>query len=319
MANEFKIKTGLISPKISITDTTVSTSTTTGALTVAGGAGIQGDMWVGGTLHATVSSVANLAGGTAGQVPYQTAPGVTSFYGPGTAGNVLVSNGTSAPTYNNTLSLSGTTGSTSTTTGTLTVGGGVGVAENLYVGGNGVFGSGLTFTPANSNIQTAGSVNSFFQLAVQNKNAGTLATSDIAAFADNGDDTSGFIDMGITSSGYNDPTYSLSGPGDGFLYVTGKSSTVGNLVISTYTPKDIIFSTGGGATANELGRWKHGQGLTIKATTSASGPNSGALQVSNGGAFIAGDLYVGGTINLSGVAVQQIGQITTTAAGWNLP
>jgi len=82
------------------------------------------------------TTATNLAGGTAGQVPYQTAPGVTSFYGPGTAGNVLVSNGTGAPTYNNTLTLTGTTAATSTTTGALQVVGGFGLGGDLFIRGD---------------------------------------------------------------------------------------------------------------------------------------------------------------------------------------
>lgn len=91
-----------------------------------------------GSLTAGVATTAtSLAGGTAGQVPYQTGAGATSFFGPGTAGNVLVSNGTSAPSYNNTLTLSGTTAATSTATGALVVsGGGLGVNGSAYIGGN---------------------------------------------------------------------------------------------------------------------------------------------------------------------------------------
>lgn len=124
---------------ISITDNTAASSTTTGALTVTGGVGIGGDLYVSGTVHGAVTGVittaSNLANGTAGQVPYQTAPGLTSFFGPGTAGNVLVSNGTSAPSYNNTLTLTSTAASTSTSTGALQVRGGVGIAGNTVVGG----------------------------------------------------------------------------------------------------------------------------------------------------------------------------------------
>ena len=85
----------------------------------------------------SASTATNLAGGTAGQVPYQVAPGQTSFYGPGTAGNVLVSNGTSAPSYNNTLTLSSTLASTSTVgSNALYVAGGVGIGQTLYVIGD---------------------------------------------------------------------------------------------------------------------------------------------------------------------------------------
>ena len=115
---------------------TPSTSTSNGTLVVDGGVGISGDVYIGGLLSVQgVGTATNIANGTAGQVPYQTAPGVTSFYGPGTAGDVLVSNGTNAPTYNNTLTLAGTTTATSTQSGALVVAGGVGIGGDLYIGG----------------------------------------------------------------------------------------------------------------------------------------------------------------------------------------
>jgi len=101
---------------LTLSGTTASTSPTTGALTVAGGVGISGNLWVGGSIYGiasingSITTATNLAIGTAGQVPYNTSPGVTSWFGPGVAGNVLVSNGTSAPTYNSTLVLSGDLG-----------------------------------------------------------------------------------------------------------------------------------------------------------------------------------------------------------------
>jgi len=82
----------------------------------------------------SATTATHLASGTAGQVPYQTSPGQTSFFGPGTTGNILVSNGTSAPAYQNTLTLAGTTAATNTTTGALQVKGGVGVGGNIYSG-----------------------------------------------------------------------------------------------------------------------------------------------------------------------------------------
>jgi hypothetical protein len=120
-------------------------STTSGVLQMQGGAGIGGNVWIGGSLNvagginATISgsitTATNLAGGTAGQIPYQTAPGATNFFGPGTAGNVLVSGGTGTPVYQNTLTLTGTTAAASSTTGALTVAGGAGIGGALYVGG----------------------------------------------------------------------------------------------------------------------------------------------------------------------------------------
>jgi hypothetical protein len=178
--------------------TTASTGTTTGALQVQGGAGIGGSVFIGGNLtvggavniYGSINTATNLAGGNAGQIVYQTAPGLsgfvttgtngqilisqgtsgptflstssvyvgnavtanniaggtagqipyqsaantTAFFGPGTAGQVHVSGGTGAPVYQSTLTLAGTTLATSTTTGALVVAGGVGVGGALYVG-----------------------------------------------------------------------------------------------------------------------------------------------------------------------------------------
>lgn len=47
----------------------------------------------------TATTATNLAGGTASQIPYQSAAGTTTFLANGTAGQVLVSAGASAPTW----------------------------------------------------------------------------------------------------------------------------------------------------------------------------------------------------------------------------
>lgn len=59
-------------------------------LTVTGSANITG----------AVSSATNLQGGTAGAIPYQSAPDTTQFV-TGTSGQILTSNGTSAPSFQN--------------------------------------------------------------------------------------------------------------------------------------------------------------------------------------------------------------------------
>ena len=53
----------------------------------------------------TAFTATTILNGTAGQLLYQSAPGVTAFAGPGTAGQLLVSAGTSAPVYTNTASI----------------------------------------------------------------------------------------------------------------------------------------------------------------------------------------------------------------------
>lgn len=252
-----------------------------------------------------VTATNNVLGGAANQIVYQTGTSQTGFIvAPTTASTYLQWTGSAfawasvagfnGGTITNALTINSSTQATSTNTGALQViNGGAGIGGNLYVGGNGIFGSALNFTPANANLQYGGNRQGFLQLAVQNANADTTSTTDIVAFTNNGNDDGGYIDFGITSNAYNDPVYNLSSAGDGFLYVVGTGTAVGKLIISTYQPQDIIFSTGGGATQHELGRWKHATGLQVTTSTTATSTTTGALQVT-GGAGIRGDLYVGG-------------------------
>lgn len=116
----------------------------------------NGTTWVDlATGGSTVSQATNLAGGTAGQVPYQSAPGVTAFSGPGTAGQALVSNGTSGPTFQSIVNSfsGGSTGLTPSTasTGAVVLGG----ILNPASGGTGVNNGTYTIT-LGGNVSTAG-------------------------------------------------------------------------------------------------------------------------------------------------------------------
>jgi len=86
---------------------TQSTGTNSGALQVYGGAGIGGNLYVGGTIYQNGVAVGTGGGGTGGS-----------------------STGTTT-----TFTISNLTPTTSTTTGALVVAGGVGIGQNLNVGG----------------------------------------------------------------------------------------------------------------------------------------------------------------------------------------
>lgn len=58
----------------------------------------SGKLEVDGTA-ASATVALNIAGGTAGSIPYQTDADTTALIAPGTAGYVLTSNGTSAPSW----------------------------------------------------------------------------------------------------------------------------------------------------------------------------------------------------------------------------
>lgn len=194
----------------------------------------------------------------------------------GTAGYVLVSSGAStAPTWQDGLSYLGayawvyggnnvnavknigTTSSFDLPVITnniermrVTTGGNVGIGSSTFNGTNPerlLVNAGST---GNTNYQNVivgkGNTNSYAQLNIQNGNAGTAASSDVVATADNGSETANYIDMGINSSA-NTANY-FGGINDSYLYATGNGvATGGNLYIGTATAsKDVAILVGGG-------------------------------------------------------------------------
>jgi hypothetical protein len=81
----------------------------------------------------------NLAGGAASQIPYQSGAGTTTFIPNGTSGQLLKSNGTSAPSWENASALSVTTFSAGTTgfTPSTATGGAVTLAGTLALANGG--------------------------------------------------------------------------------------------------------------------------------------------------------------------------------------
>ena len=231
------------------------------------------------------TTATNLAGGTAGQVPYQTASGSTSFYGPGTAGQLLVSAGTSAPTYTSTSSIyvnssvnaetlrGGTTGqlvyqSSADTTGFV----GPGTSGQLLVSA----GAGAPTYTSTSSIYVNSSVNAE---TLRGGTTGQLVYQSSA-------DTTGFVGPG---------TYGQ------FLMSTGASSPVYQSTLTSVGSS--ILVTGDSASIN---------------TT------SGALQIVNGGLGVGGGGYFGGIVTATNFVGSLVGTASsannlTGGAGGSLP
>ncbi len=131
---------------VSISHSTASTTFSNGALTVSGGVGIGGSLYVGGT-GSSISGVRIASGAITAGAWNGTIIGVqyggTGANLTGLSGVLVVSSGTvSASTTPNIYSATGTSlylsassPSTSTTTGALTVPGGVGIGGSVSVGG----------------------------------------------------------------------------------------------------------------------------------------------------------------------------------------
>ena len=116
VAQKLTIELTTVTTTLVITDDIIQTlntssavSTTTGALRIAGGAGIGGNLWVGGiiygTLNGSVSSATNIVGGGAGYIPIQSAPGITTFISTGSIGSLLQMQAGNTATWLSTASL----------------------------------------------------------------------------------------------------------------------------------------------------------------------------------------------------------------------
>lgn len=296
---------------LTLTGSTVASNTNSGALVVQGGVGIWGALYVGGSLTAAsvvgtstnAITATNIALGTAGQLPYQSAIGVTAFTGPGTTGEILVSRNNSGPVFQNTLTLAGTTSATSTNSGALQVVGGVGIGGALYVGGS-ITGS-LTGTATSANnltggaagsipIQSASGTTAYIPLGLNgyilSVTAGNTATWVSTAGLSAGNATTSSNLLGGTAG---QVPYQSS---PGITTFTGPGSE-GEVLVSRGTTGPIYSNT-----------------LTIGGTTNATNSYTGALQV-RGGIGIVKDLYVGGLAGIVGnVTLESSGASTATGA-----
>jgi len=212
----------------------------------------------------------NLQSGTAGQIPYQQSPGLTGFFGPGTAGDILVGDGTNAPKFQNTLTLSSTTNATSTLTGALQVRGGVGIGRDLVVGGT-VYGTVLTatfaFSATTATFANLASVATLATSATFATSASTAISASSASFA--------------TSATYVTYTTNVNSGTAGQLVYQVATSQTG--FVSTSTSGYVLVSRGSSAPI-----WQNT--ITLTGTDTSISTNSGAFQVI-GGAGIGGDLY----------------------------
>ncbi len=149
-----------------------------------------------------------------------------------------------------------------------------------------------------------GNTNSYAQLNIQNMYngtaAGTIASSDVVATADNGNESVNFIDMGINSSG-NNSTGILGSANTAYLYATGGDFVIGNGTAA----KPLRFFTGALASATE------------KMRIDGSGTTSTVLIT---GSIAAGSIRVGtGAYTITSADHIVINGTAGGAATWTLP
>lgn len=256
---------------ISITDTTASSSTSTGALLVSGGVGVTGNLYAGAFYGnganltnvvassfagGNISGITNFTNNTASTATNNGAVTVTGGLGVGGAaniGNALSVAGTVSFTQNSSAS--------STTTGTLRVTGGMGVTGNLYAAnfyGNGANITGVTASSASS-ATTATQFNSVTQP--------TYSASIKSGFNISGGGTitvnaSGSVLWGtrfivisngnsasFSTSGYFDITCPTSGTVTGVGGAANKTATAAGVPLAVWEALYYILPIGSAATS----------------------------------------------------------------------
>ena len=214
--------------------------------------------------------------------------------------------------YTNAVNVAATTDSSSTTTGALIVAGGVGIAGNLYVGGD-IFGN-VSITDINTgnvtaagnvvggNINTAGLIT-----AVGNVRAGNLNTPGLASIT--GNITGGNVSTGglVTATG------NITG---GNVSTSGSVTATGNLTVGNVSTGGLVTATGnitGGnistagritATANVVGGNVTTAGI-VSATANITGGNiltagivSATGNVSGGNLIVSGNIVDVGPLSI---------------------
>lgn len=278
----------------------VTASSTAGwVLTYNGTQPVWGQGSGGNANNAEIATTAtNLQNGSAGQIPYQTGAGQTSFVGPGSVGQVLISNSVGGPQYVNTGSLyvgnsvsseRWTTARTLTLTGDLTGSVGIDGASNVtltatitadsvalgtdtsgnYVGSGATSGFGLSGSLAAEGgtfTVTANSTSSNTANSIVFRNAtGDIAIGQLTVSGSVLPSTNGTLDLGSPSNRF------------GTLYVSSSTIDIGGATISASADGTVSFAK-----------------VNITATNaSTSSIVNNSLYVA-GGAGIAGLLYVTG-------------------------
>ena len=194
----------------------------------------------------------------------------------------------------------------------------VAVAEDLSV--DGIVYSGANAASFNTSADLTGPVavfdmdsSPYGQVAVHNQN--TTASTDIIAYASNGDDTSGWIDMGVTGEDFSQAEFGITGPNDGYIFFEAPEGTTGegNLVFATGangTDNKIIFAAGGFESGLTQMSITPDENVHIEIDTPSTSATTGALTIV-GGVGISGDMNIAGAVNIVGDLTFGGGSTTT--------
>jgi hypothetical protein len=266
--------------------TTAATSSTTGALVVAGGMGVAGNIFAAGNIILGTSTTSNVVAAATTTSTSATTGALVVRGGMGVAGNIFATANVilGSGTTSNVVAAATTT-SSSTTTGALVVRGGAGIAGNVYTDRvyttNGLFwsGNGVAFSSGGSPFATNVVVTS-----------GTASTNT----------TTGAIVL--TGSG---------GLGVGGAAYIGGVVTINSTATTTNTTTGALIVSGGVGIAGDI--ILNGFVQSLSGVTSTSTTTGTFTAGSGGGIGVTGNVYVGTELVVPGG-----GKLTSTGLAYLL-
>ena len=270
------------------TNNTESTSTVTGATVIAGGLGVGGNIFAtqyylpGGVRLASINdlSVFGVAGVYAGtDTAVSSSSGLLTVWNTSTLQSIT----SRGNTTDQAIYINNVTNAFNSTTGALTVAGGVSIQKDLYVGGNTIVYGTVTFSGTATNVLTTNTVFTDNLLELHNPNEGSVWTVNDGK------------DIGVRFHYYS---------------TTGTSAA---LVLANDTKYlewyDVGVENPNSTFTGTYGTFKTGSIKLVDGTDSIN-TVSGALTVV-GGAGIGGNLWVGGSLFASGSTVVTTATLAT--------
>jgi hypothetical protein len=224
-AQTISLSTAGVSKYVSVLADDTSTSTTSGSLRVAGGVGIAKSLYIGGdisasgTANTTINQTGNVSVISTGNVSLNNTGNIS--ISPTTSGTVTVSSITTGSinnmsigattrstgafttlTSNGATTFTAGTNSTSYTTGTLVVTGGVGISQDVFINGDvAIAGGDLSTTAALFNLGNTSTTGSYTTVIVPGVSTAGTRTINIGSAGSTGSTTT--INVGPATLGTN--------------------------------------------------------------------------------------------------------------------
>ena len=288
---------------INIGYTTAATNSSSGALTIVGGVGIGGTLFVGTTISVNSGTsgllLQKLVGGNYGAIYSSGITPSATNYTMITDGAVVNFNGTSGVYFNisntnkiqvttNNINIVPTAASISTSTGAFTVAGGVGVGGSLYVtSATGISGVTINAGVITGNLTGTATTAGFATTSSYSLQSGYAITSGTATTAQN---------INVNNSVANSAHPLLFSPA-----ATGTGIAASSNTSISFNASTLVLST---------------SGLAVTAGTASTSSSTGALVVT-GGVGIGGSLFVNGDLTINGTTTT-INSVTLTVDDKNI-